>query len=176
MEKYWSYSPQGDIFECQDTLNGLLDAKTSYHHDKIIHSGRDMKAMHGVMNEILQRMKECKLPTHTSGSANDFALFFKGKIDTIRAQILALPCGKVLIQFADAEIHRIIAKSPTKGCSLDPMPTWMVTGATEKIVASIKDIVNISMLTGKVLKSFKMTIRTPLLKKLSLDPEVVSNY
>ena len=63
-----------------------------------------------------------------------------------------------------------------KGCSLDPMPTWMVKGATEETLASIKDIVNVSMSAGEVPKSLKMAIISPLLKKLSPDPEVLSNY
>jgi len=171
--------------------NGLLDAaKTSYYHDKITQSGRDMKAIHGVMNDILQRTKELKLPTHTSSSAlaNDFASFFKCKIDKIRAQLPDVmdsvvfplpPCTSSWTRFdpvTDEEIHRIIAKSPTKGCSLDPMPTWMVKGATDEIVASIRDIVNASMSTGTVPKSLKTAIISPLLKKPSLDPEVMSNY
>ena len=89
------------------------------------------------------------------------------------------PCSSSCTRFdpvTGEEIHIIAAKSPTKGCSLDPMPTWMVKGATYEMVASIKDIANVSMSTNKVQKSPKTTIMSPLLKKLSLDPEVLSNY
>ena len=171
--------------------NCLLDAaKTSYYHDKITQSGRDLKALHRVMNDILQRTKELKLPTHTSSYtlANDFASFFKGKIDKIRAQmpdvtfsvLLPLPtCSSSWSRFdpvTDEEIHKIIAKSPTKGCSLDPMPTWMVKGATDELVSSIRDIVNASLTTGIVPESLKTAVISPLLKKPSLDPEIMSNY
>ena len=64
--------------------------------------------------------------THTFSSvlANDFASFFKGKIDTILAQLPAVmdnvvlslpPCSSSRTRFGpftDSESHRIIAKSP----------------------------------------------------------------
>ena len=121
--------------------------------------------------------------------ANDFATFFEGKVDTIRRDLprfdgTFLPppipqCNSTWIQFdpvtAD-EIHKIITKSPTKGCSLDPMPTWMVKSAVLELVPLITYIVNQSLSTGCVPDSMKSAIINPLIKKPSLDPETLSNY
>ena len=76
----------------------------------------------------------------------------------------------------DDEIHRIIKKSPTKGCGLDPLPTWMVKEAATQLAPTIRKIVNSSMESGSVPDSMKIAIITPLIKKPSLDPEVLSNY
>ena len=48
----------------------------------------------------------------------------------------------------------------------------MVKGATDEIVAAIKDIVNVSMSNDTVPKTLKTATISLLLKKLSLDPEV----
>ena len=55
------------------------------------------------------------------------------------------------------------------------MLTWMVKGSTVETVASIKDIVNVSMSASGVPKSLKTAIISPLLKKLSLDRDVFSS-
>ena len=52
----------------------------------------------------------------------------------------------------------------------------MVKRATEESVASIKDIANVAMRTDKVSIARIAAIISPLLKKLSDDPEVLSNY
>ncbi len=74
------------------------------------------------------------------------------------ATLLCFPCSSSWPSFdpvTDEEIHRIIAKSLIKCCNLDPMPKWMVKGATAEIVVSIEDIVNDSMSTGRVPKSVR---------------------
>ena len=171
--------------------NNMLDAaKTSYYHDKIVQSGSDMKALGGIMNDILHHNKEVKLPTHSSAEelANNFATFFKEKIDKIRqglphidgSLVFPIPqCTSSWTRFdqvTDEEIHKIIVKSPTKGCSLDPMPTWLVKGATEELIPVVTSIVNSSLSSGCVPESMKVAIINPLIKKPSLDPEVLSNY
>ena len=121
-----------------------------------------------------------KLPEHASTEelANRFAVFFTDKVCEIRDELPdlsrhqlnihtpALTCSlNVFSAVTETEVRKIIAKSPTKSCSLDPAPTWMV-----------KDSVNLSLQSANVPDSIKQALVTPLLKKDDLDPEVLKNY
>ena len=119
---------------------------------------------------LANRTKACKLPTYICSSvlANDFASFFKGNG---RCSVLISS-----LLFLMDKLHRIIGKSPAKPCSLGPVLTWMVKGATDIIATSIRDILNTSMSNGTLPKSLKTAIISLLLKKLSLHHEVMSNY
>ena len=69
------------------------------------------------------------------------------------------------------ELRVIIGKSPSKACSLDPMPTWLVKDVLDELLPLMVDIVNTSMATGMVPDAMKVAVVTPLLKKQTLDPE-----
>ena len=76
----------------------------------------------------------------------------------------------------EAELEHIISKSPTKSCSLDPMPTWMVKGVLGSLTPLMTQLVNQSLLSGIVPDSIKIARVSPLLKKASLDSEELKNY
>jgi len=73
---------------------------------------------------------ECPSQSHT---AEGFAEFFK-KIDDIRSSTANLPAPQVgsratmasFRPFTEAEIRRIIMKSPAKSSFLDPVPTFLL--------------------------------------------------
>ena len=45
-----------------------------------------------------------------------------------------LTCSlNVFSAVTESEVRKIIAKSPTKSCSLDPAPTWMVKDAVDEL-------------------------------------------
>ena len=61
-------------------------------------------------------------------------------------------------------IRRVIARAPTKSCTLDPMPTSLLKNSLD-VVLTITDIINPSLLPGV----FKSAVVVPLLKKPNLD-------
>jgi len=69
-----------EIFkEDMNTYNNMLEsAQTQFYNNRINECGNDTKAVSHVMNEILQRKKEVKLPTHSSSKelADKFVQFF----------------------------------------------------------------------------------------------------
>ena len=75
-----------------------------------------------------------------------------------------------------AEIRKLILKSPNKSCSLDPLPTFLVKDCLDELLPSITAIINASLSSATVPKSFKKAAVTPLLKKATLDPELLGNY
>ena len=67
-------------------------------------------------------------------------------------------------------------QSATKSCTLDPIPTHVLKDHDSSLVPIITKMVNISMSSGTVPPSVKMALVTPLLKKSTLDPNILKNY
>ena len=70
--------------------NNLLDhVKRDYYHTKIEEGTSDPKALSKVVDDILHRNKNVKLPNHTSAAemSNRFADFFEDNIDKIRSSL-----------------------------------------------------------------------------------------
>ena len=66
--------------------------------------------------------------------------------------------------------------SPKKACSSDAIPTWLLKETKEEPVSTITEIINVSLSTGEVPSSYKHVLVTPLLKKASLDRNVLKSY
>lgn len=70
------------------------------------------------------------------------------------------------------DVEEIINSSPSKSCSLDPVPTTLLKEYLHVLLPIITKIVNMR-LCSSFPSSFKKSIITPILKKSSLDPEVM---
>uniref|UniRef100_A0A3B5KG70 Reverse transcriptase domain-containing protein n=1 Tax=Takifugu rubripes TaxID=31033 RepID=A0A3B5KG70_TAKRU len=75
-----------------------------------------------------------------------------------------------------SEASSLIQKSKTTTCLLDPIPTHLLKDVLPLIGRSILDHINCSLVTGYVPRSYKVAVIKPLLKKPSLDPDVLANY
>ena len=65
---------------------------------------------------------------------------------------------------------------PKKSCSLDPIPASLLFDCLDEIVPCITMIMNASLSSGSVPSLFKHALVNPLLKKSTLDPEILKNY
>ena len=148
------------------------------------------------MNQLLKRKSEPKLPSFTSAEdlSNRFANYFSDKITNIRTVILEKlkqddgvyepPSVNTpnLISFDTfcpvtvEEISKTIMCCPTTSCVLDPLPMHLLKTNVDILSPVITRIGNLSLTTGKFPSSQKSSIITPLLKKTSLDPELLKNY
>ena len=120
--------------------------------------------------------------------ADHFATFFSNKIIKIResfsssesCNIVHPPCDPpkltVYTQLTQDEIGKIISKSPTKSCLLDPLPTFLIKECIDILLPSIIKLVNCSLREGLVPDGFKKAVVTPLIKKASLAVEDLKNY
>ena len=61
-------------------------------------------------------------------------------------------------------------------CSSDPFPTRLLMAHLHAIIPIIQHIVNLCLTTGDFPISCKSSIVIPLIKKLSLDREMLENY
>src|SRR6218665_3174708 len=76
----------------------------------------------------------------------------------------------------EAEITTLIHASQNKQCDLDPIPTSLLKECADLLVPTITNIINLSLSTGTFPMQFKDLVVKPLLKKPSLDKELLSNY
>ena len=74
------------------------------------------------------------------------------------------------------DVQKLIAASPNKSCSLDPVPTWLVKEFADILAPSITAIINKSLSEGHFPKSFRLAVISPILKKSGLDPTSILNY
>ena len=124
--------------------------------------------------------------------------FFKNKILLIREQIQkSLPLNgtdpsldtlifdtatepvSYLSSFKPLELQQLastITSSRSATCLLDPIPTKLLKDILPQVSTFLLDMINPSLLTGYVPQSFKVAVIKPLLKKPTLDPEVLANY
>ena len=73
-------------------------------------------------------------------------------------------------------IRKVIMKSPSKSCKLDPLPTSLIKDNINVLAPYIANIVNKSLISGIFPQSQKHAYVCPLVKKVSLDKEIFKNY
>ena len=182
--------------ECQ-TVNSLIQTtRTEHYSQKIIENSRDQRALYKITNNLLQKEIDPPLPTHESVDklCDQFANFFQEKIAKIRQNLeLGGNCDSVadysgpvrqnilpeLSSFRPAtedEVSKLISKSNSSTCSLDPLPTSLVKECKECLLPVITNLVNISLSTSEMSTELKEALVKPLLKKASLDPDIFKHF
>ena len=73
------------------------------------------------------------------------------------------------------EVRKLVVKSASKCCELDPMPTQLLKQNIEIVLPTITRMINISLLEGKFTTNLKEALLRPLLKKMGLET-ILSNY
>ena len=66
------------------------------------------------------------------------------------------------------EIRKIILKSASKSCDLDPIPTNILKASLDILIKPVTTVINLSRESGTFPLSFKEAHVTPLLKKSNL--------
>ena len=165
-------------------------AKTSYYSGSVENCNGDQKSLYSVVNKLLHKRKEPVLPSTSSEHdlANKFSDYFVGKIETIRSSFnehCELPIDDSIDHVTritefdaatDEEVKKILMKSPSSSCELDPLPTWLVKECANEIVPFLTCIVNKSLVSGSFPSELKIAYIRPLLKKSGLDKEDLKNY
>ena len=119
-------------------------------------------------------------------TAENFLKFFHDKVAAVRASTdgnetltSSTPASSSLTDFASftsEELRRIIMNSPSKSCSLDPIPTFILKEVIDIVLPFLTVMCNASLQEGLLPVSQRHAIITPLLKKQSLDPTELKNY
>lgn len=146
------------------------------------------------MNSLLNNQAK-QLPTFDDPKdlSTRFARFYTNKISDIRSDLDNDPDKPDILEFSDScpvscvplnefaemstdEVRKVISGSSNASCILDNHPTWLLKQHVEEHLPAITAIVNKSLLSGIFPSVAHRAIVTPLIKKPSLDKEVLKNY
>ena len=168
----------------------LSAARSKFYSNIINNSPGNSKQLFSTVNHLLKP----QIPQHseaTEKKCNDFITFFKEKVNNIRFHLNSSPTSPaptVEPHFGPAqplccfnsitqqEAENIISKMKPTTCALDPFPTALIKSHLTLLSPLITKIINDSLLAGHVPSSLKTAVIKPLLKKPTLDPDVLSNY
>ena len=163
--------------------------KANYYRNLISDNAHDSTKLWQVRCSVLHSVPDKVLSSHAShiGLANRFVTFFSDKISKIRDSFtntdsFTLPAPSDVPKFdlfksvSEDEVRKVITKSPTKSCLLDPWPTFLVKECLDILLPSITKLVNCSLTEGAVPAGFKKATVSPLIKKSSLPPDELKNY
>ena len=75
----------------------------------------------------------------------------------------------------EEEVKKIISKLPNKTSPLDPIPTWLLKKFINTLLPVIMSINN-SLRIGSFPSVLRETVITPLIKKPTLNPDLLKNY
>ncbi|KAI5085332.1 hypothetical protein C0J45_23157, partial [Silurus meridionalis] len=140
--------------------------------------------------------KSTALTCTPSIGSNDFMNFFNNKIENIRQEIQTVninpnyftsnPVDSSVIiadnqlqsftTIHESDLISLISSSKSSTCILDPLPTSFFKQIAPEVIKPVLKIINSSISTGYVPKSFKLAVIHPLIKKPDLDPCQLSNY
>ena len=166
-------------------------ARKQYLSNKIANSDSS-KELFNITNNLIGKEKSSPLPTchPMSQLPNVFCNFFLEKTSKIReeldSQTITPSTFNVqnhpdtifnMFQPVSEEVVRktILSLKPTT-CPLDPIPTPLLVEFLDKLLPIITSLINESLQTGKFPQSFKTAVVRPLLKKSSLDQNVLKNF
>ena len=164
--------------------------KTVYYRKLISDNSHDSKKLWRELHKVLHRSHSTTLPTCESSKSlpDRFVTFFSNEIIQICESFSSSescdmvhppfdpPKLTVFTQVTQDDIGKIISKSPTKSCLLDPLPTFLIKECIDILLPSITKLVNCSLREGVVPDGFKKAVVTPLIKKASLHVEDLKNY
>jgi hypothetical protein len=174
----------------QAVNKAIRQAKAEYFLSKVSDAASDSKKMFQIVDTLLHRKSRTQsLPDMDPQKAADaFSMFFQEKISRIRSgfstgtqdqeadsAVIDVPFEEFEPLTAD-QIRKLIARSKPTTAATDPVPTRLLLEFIDTLLPVILRIVNLSLRSGTVPEQFKKAILKPLIKKQTLDPEVLGNY
>ena len=196
LERRWRRSRSGydrsKYRNYRNLCNRLMtEAKSQYFSNLIDENSENPRRLWDTINNILHRTPASALPesNNVKSLCDHFAKYFCDKIRTIRAnfsnQVNDVPSvqkPKIRTQLfnlepaSEDEVRKIIMKSASKSCDLDPIPTNILKALLDILIKPITTIINLSLESGTFPISFKEAHVTPLLKKSNLPVNNLKNY
>ena len=169
----------------------IVKAKQSHVKSKIEENKNNPKQLHSIMNGLM-RQSNCVAPLPSCQNlqelAERFSQFFEDKILKLRNELDSSSLGQsfeeqttthCLEEFqptTSEEIVKVLTESPNKSCELDKVPTWMLKTFLKELAPALTSIVNESLSISDIPKQFKHALVRPLIKKSTLDAEVLNNF
>ena len=172
----------------RDEARSLAWAAKKQYFAKVLEYGTNQKQLFG----LADRKRVAQLPSHSweTHLAHAFCEFFITKITNVRDGSEAVP--QLSVPSLEAPISLLkkkctlsglpcrrrwvscmVSTSESKTCELDPIPTGLLKQCAPELTPVITAIINESLSTGVIPDSFQMSVVSSLLKKPSLDPQLI---
>ncbi|XP_049434761.1 uncharacterized protein LOC125890251 [Epinephelus fuscoguttatus] len=171
----------------------LKDAQSQFYSNVINKNPGICKQLFSTISHLLKPHTSSHLDA-TVGKCNNFISFFRNKITTIRSLLSSasspsatpthmtdpLPGpSRPFSHFSSVtqhEVEAIVKIMKASTCALDPLPTALVKSNLPAISPLSTQMINLSLQAGHVPSALKTAVIRPLLKKHTLDPDVLANY
>jgi len=181
-----------DLFiQARDKVSFMINQAKRDFYTNIIKNSSDSKDLFKVVG-CLTAPTSIALPKHESPKvlADKFSKYFTEKIEKIRSEFptnptcddsdeVQQPPKHELSHFEHAtedEIKKIVTGAKSTTCKQDPLPTNLLKKSLASLLTVITAIVNASFDFAKMPSSLKKASVIPLLKKPTLDTEILKNY
>ena len=142
-----------------------------HHNDLVTKNQDDSKKLWQTINKILHRTKSSTIPDDSSDSslANKFGSYFIEKIMKIQTIFTSnnfhiSPPVEPVAKFSSFnsvscnDVRKILNLSPTKSCSLDPWPTFLVKECVDILINPLTPMINMSLSEGYFPDKFKLQL------------------
>ena len=157
-------------------------AKKVYIQSKVNTASNSQKQLFKCVNDLFYKSSEPVFPSNVTKEdlADKFSKFFNDKIKKIYSKFsddeVSLADNpdvtKQLSIFGSVsveEIRKLVTAPPTKSCSTDPIPTFLLKDCVDQILTIMTRIINTSLSSATVPQEFKKAVVIPILKKNTLD-------
>ena len=187
----------GDIYKSSrnDVRNVVFQAKAKYYRSKIEVCKQNQRTVFSVVNKVLHKTTDI-FPNNLSKNdlPNEFRKCFIDNIVKIRELLSShdthllnaneideptLTGDACMTQFTILTaglVKDIISSSSNAFCELDPLPTCILKQHSNILIPSITNIINTSLSIGIFPTTMKTARVRPLIKKSSLDQNILKNY
>ena len=173
----------------QKVVDFVHAAKTKFYSSKVANA-TSSKELFKTCSNMLGKTTDSALPsTHSlSQLPGLFSDYFNQKILTIRNGFSSPAdnsdesvafTGIPLCRFppvSETVVRKLITESAKASCDLDPLPTPLLYEHLDSLLPTITRVLNDSLSSGSVPPDFKTALIKPLLKKSSLNPNILKNY
>ena len=150
----------------------------------ITNSSGNARKLWNTLSSVMGRNRGS--PIQPGLTADAFSKFFSDKVDDVRSStagsaepeftvFLGHPLDE-FIQLSISDVVRLIRDSPSKACGLDPIPTCLMKEFVDQLDPYLTYLFNRSLSQGRFPEIFRLAEVTPILKKSTLDPSVLSSY
>ena len=176
----------------------IYDAKEKCYKKQISVCGGDQKQLFGIVNSILGRGRQIVYPQHMDSFtlASLFNNYFITKIVDIRNEFPVLESDAAQLSVTDfnahsnvshtsltdftptniEEVQKLLFKMNKTTCKLDPFCTSIIMQYPQYFIHVYVYIINLCFSSGVYPTAFKSAIVKPLIKKPTLDCEVLKSY
>ena len=176
-------------------VDHIQQRKVQYYQNKWASCKGDQKKLNSLVGNLMHGSAPVSLPTSNSDAqiASDFLEFFHSKIARIRgeldsvqdrndylmAPLAQIPPPSLFSEFqpvSEPNIRKYVKELNKTHCSLDPINISKITSAFDSAAPFVASIINQIFVECTFVKSEKLALLRPLLKKAGLDVEDMNNY